>query len=211
MSNPLSRRPSTLAADKFRASPRSLGINAEWRPVTYPRAEPLSSGRSSYGAGNVRGAAPKAPSTSAAVPGAKRVATSAASVASATRAERESVLVTSVVVAFAMIAMVIAALKVNGGKQQDRSRTAMAGTLSTVYEQQSAFRILNQRFATWPELKARGLRMPQEQRVVASNTSPSHWFMAVRDTNTGIVCSRTGELMDESPFERTPTCSNAGR
>ncbi|WP_353266228.1 hypothetical protein [Gemmatimonas sp.] len=211
MSNPPPRRPSTLAADKFRASQRPLGVNADVRPVTYPRAEPQAGGRSSYGAGTVRGAAPKAPSTSAAAPGAKRVANSAASVSSATRADRDSVLVTSVVVVFVMIAVVMAGLKVNGSMQQDRSRTAMAGTLSNVYEQQSAFRIINQRFATWPELKARGLRMPQEQRVVASNASPSHWFMAVRDTNTGIVCSRTGELMDESPFERTPTCSNAGR
>jgi hypothetical protein len=140
------------------------------------------------------------------------VPASAASVASNVRNERlDRVLVTSVVVAFAMVAMVFTGLKVNGNAQQTRSRTAMAGTLSNVYEQQSAFRIINQRFATRPELKARGLRMPREQRVVASNVTPSHWFMAVRDSNTGIVCSRTGELLDESPLERIPTCTDAAR
>jgi hypothetical protein len=208
MPNPPSRRPSTLAADKFRAAQRPLGVNAELRPVTYPRAEPVGRGKSSNptAARVSRPAVPPPPAASL-----PRAAATAASVASATRAERDSVLVTSVVVVFVMITVVIAGLKVNGSMQQDRSRTAIAGTLSNVYEQQSAFRIINQRFATWPELKARGFSMPGEQRVVTSNSSPSHWFMAVRDTNTGIVCSRTGELMDESPFERTPTCSDANR
>ncbi len=208
MPNSPSRRPSTLAADKFRAAQRPLGVNAEPRPVTYPRTVPVGRGTSSYPAAArvSRPAVPPPPAASL-----PRAAATAASVASTARAERDSVLVTSVVVVFVMIAVVIAGLKVNGSMQQDRSRTAIAGTLSNVYEQQSAFRIINQRFATWPELKARGLSMPGEQRVVTSNASPSHWFMAVRDTNTGIVCSRTGELMDESPFERKPTCSDAGR
>lgn len=205
MPNPPARRPSTLAADKFRAAQRPLGVNPELRPATYPRTESLDRGTSPSSAG-ARVSRPAVPQAPAASP-----PRAAASVASATRADRESVLVTSVVVVFVMVAMVIAGLKVNGSRQQDRSRTAIAGTLSNVYEQQSAFRIINQRFATWPELKARGLRMPGEQRVVTSNASPSHWFMAVRDTNTGIVCSRTGELMDESPFERKPTCSDANR
>lgn len=209
MPTPPLRRPSTLAADKYRAAQRPVGVNAEVRPVSYPRPEPLAGGRSLNGVGTSRPIRPAVAAAPEATPAPKGVASAAGSVASATRAERESVLVTSVVVVFVMLAMVIAGLRMNGSMQQDRSRTALAGTFSNVYEQQSAFRTINQRFATWPELKARGLRLPGEQRVVASNASSSHWFMAVRDTNTGIVCSRTGELMDESPFERTPTCSDA--
>lgn len=128
-------------------------------------------------------------------------------VGSAAREQRDNVFVTSVVVAFVFLTVAIASVKVRGSMQQDASRTAIAGTLTQVYEQQTAFRVLNRRFATWPELQARGMTLPGEQRVVATNASRSHWFMAVRDTATGIVCSRTGELFDDSPFARQPSCS----
>lgn len=127
--------------------------------------------------------------------------------ASVTRAQRDNVLVTSLVVVFVLLTVVIAGLKVRGSMTADRSASAVTGTLTRVYEQQSAFRILNQRFATWPELRARGMTLPSEQRVVESNASRSHWFMSVRDTSTGIICSRTGELFDDSPLDRTPSCS----
>jgi hypothetical protein len=128
---------------------------------------------------------------------------------SVARADRDNVVVTSLVVVFVMLTIAIASVTVNGNMKADRSRTAVSGTLTKVYQQQSAFRILNQRFATWPELRARGMTLPTDQRVVASNASRSHWFMSVRDTNTGIICSRTGELFDESPLERTPSCAPA--
>jgi hypothetical protein len=35
--------------------------------------------------------------------------------------------------------------------------------------------------------------------------------MSVRDTSTGIVCSRTGELFDDSPLDRQPSCSGTGK
>lgn len=135
----------------------------------------------------------------------------AAPVSSAAREQRDSVFVTSIVVAFVLLTLAIAGVKVSGTMKADRSRTAVAGTLTKVYEQQTAFRVLNQRFATWPELRARGMSLPEQQRVVASNASRSHWFMSVRDTNTGIVCSRTGELFDDSPYDRQPNCSDASR
>jgi hypothetical protein len=164
----------------------------------------MMGGRALYATGN--------PSRSAVGPrsrmaGAADVAPPPAA-ASVTRAERDNVLVTSLVVVFVLLTIAIASLKVSGSMKADRSRTAVSGTLTKVYAQQSAFRILNQRFATWPELRARGMRLPTEQRVVESNASRSHWFMSVRDTNTGIICSRTGELFDDSPLDRKPSCSN---
>lgn len=202
------RRPSTLAADKFRAAQRPLGASLEPRPAPRSEGAPVSAARTLYGTGSSPRPRSDAPSRPAAEAAPRRPVASRTTTATATRAERDGVLVTSIVVVFVMLTTVIAGLKVNGSIRQDRSRTAIDGTLSHVYEQQSAFRILNQRFATWQELQSRGLRMPTEQRVVASNASPSHWFMAVRDYNTGIVCSRTGELLDESPLERKPTCSD---
>lgn len=116
-------------------------------------------------------------------------------------------MVTSVVVAFVFLTLAVAGMKVRQSMRVDGSRSAVTGTLVKVYEQQSAFRLLNQRFATWPELEARGMRLPEKQRVVRSNASRSHWFMQLRDTSTGVICSRTGELFDDSPFDRAPTCT----
>ena len=130
---------------------------------------------------------------------------------SAAREQRDHVFVTSIVVAFVLLTAAIAGVKVSGSMKADRSRTAIAGTLTKVYEQQTAFRVLNRRFATWPELRARGMTLPEQQRVVASNASRSHWFMSVRDSSTGIICSRTGELFDDSPFDRQPSCSDSTR
>ncbi len=127
----------------------------------------------------------------------------------AVRARRDSVLVSSVVIAFVLLTIGVAGVKLRQSMRVDSSRSAVAGTLATVHEQQSAFRILNQRFATWPELRARGMRLPEEQRVIKSNASRSHWFMQVRDTGTGVTCSRTGELFDDSAFDRTPSCTVA--
>lgn len=131
----------------------------------------------------------------------------APSTAMASREQRDNVFVTSIVVAFVFLTLAIAGVKVSSSMQHDRSRTAIAGTLTKAYEQQTAFRIINQRFATWPELEARGMSLLPEQQVLASRASRSHWFMQVRDEGTGIICSRTGELFDDSPFDRTPSCS----
>lgn len=125
--------------------------------------------------------------------------------------DRDQVLVSSVVVAFLLLTVAAVGLHLNGNARTDRSVGQVTGTLTRVYEQQTAFRILNQRFATWPELEARGMALPTEQHVLASNASRSHWYMKLRDTSTGVVCSRTGELFDDSPFDRQPSCATSAR
>lgn len=134
------------------------------------------------------------------------VASAPARLPSTRRADQDQVLVSSVIVAFLLLTLAAVGVKVRGNARTDRSRAEVSGTLTRVYDQQTAFRLLNQRFATWPELEAQGMALPTSHRVLASNASPSHWFMKVRDTNTGVVCSRTGELFDEDPSERPPTC-----
>lgn len=217
MSRSSPRRPSTLAADRYRAAQRPLGASlvlppnaarADERGVAGVRtavsvgasAGVLAGGNPSRGVERITRPAFAGPDTVAR-------SAPAARTASAVRAQRDNVFVTSIVVAFVFLTLAIASLKVSGSMRDERSRTAIAGTLTKVYELQSGFRAINQRFATWPELRARGVSLPAQQRVVASNASKSHWFMAVRDTNTGIVCSRTGELFDDSPFDRQPSCS----
>jgi hypothetical protein len=124
----------------------------------------------------------------------------------ASRDEREKAVVSGLVATFVLLAITIASVRVSGNMRVDRSRTAIAGTLKQVHVRQAEFRLINQRYASWRELQARGLRLPPKQKVVASNASMSHWFMSVRDATTGVTCSRTGELFDEGPDARKATC-----
>lgn len=140
--------------------------------------------------------APESPATPRAADSQRRVANAA----------REQTLVTSLIVVFVFVAMAIAAVQVRGNMKLDKSRQALGATFTKVFEQQGTYRLLHGRFATWRELEARGARLGPTQTVVGSNASASHWFLSVRDTGTGMTCSRTGELFDESPLERAPTC-----
>jgi hypothetical protein len=222
------RRPSTLAAQKFADANRPLGSAPASRPVARAESTPMMGvGRSSVAnapavpsrlvssipmrtrvaqatpyATTVRGAA--RPVVEAAPPPAREQPQ-----AIARRAERERrdyLVVTSTVIVLLIGLIAFASMRVRTSMQVDKSRSAMNATFGRVFEQQGSFRILNRRFATWPELAARGARVGPQQRVVSSNASASHWFLAVRDTTTGIICSRTGELFDESPTERPATC-----
>lgn len=120
---------------------------------------------------------------------------------------KDQVLVTSLIVACVMLLIGVASLRWGGSMRNDRSQKSLAAQFPPVHAQQGRFRMLHQRFATWKELAAEGAKIEPTQRIVASNASPSHWFLAVQDTVTGITCSRTGELFDEGPDARAPNCS----
>ena len=119
-------------------------------------------------------------------------------------------IVTSLIVVFVMVVLLVSAARVRGTMRVSTSREAVAGTLNAVHEKQFTFRLLNQRFATWRELEARGMRLPAEQAVVRSNASASHWFVSVRDSATGVICDKTGELFDEGPTDHGPVCRDPG-
>ncbi|WP_309671827.1 hypothetical protein [Gemmatimonas sp.] len=124
----------------------------------------------------------------------------------AAKSDKDSQIVSSLVVAFVLVVLVVASVRVRGNMRVTRSKDAVSGTLKGVHERQSTFRLLNQRFATWRELEARGMRLPAEQAVVKSNATASHWFVSVRDSATGVICEKTGELFDEGPDDHRPVC-----
>ncbi len=260
---PPKRRPSTLAADRFRAASRPLGAPVDLKPRvphevpketvpvmaaprrTWKDMHAENSGRERKPApggaarlndpwANVTGPKAGAPqprvvagaveppirtpspaskpaSASAAASGkASKPRSSAKSkvVAQAsTRSRNESMLVTSLLATFALLTVAVASVTVRGNMTVGRRTTALTGTLAQVREHQQTFRVLNQRFASWTELQAAGMKVPEGQRMVQSNATASHWFVSLRDIETGVVCSRTGELFDDGPNDRTPTCT----
>ena len=129
----------------------------------------------------------------------------------AAKSQQDGQIVTSVIVAFVLVILVVASVSVRGSMRTNESVAAVTGTLTTVHAQQSTFRLLNQRFATWSELEARGMRLPVDQAVVKSNASASHWFVSLRDSATGVICDKTGELVDEGPNDHRPVCREPGK
>jgi hypothetical protein len=119
--------------------------------------------------------------------------------------------VTSLLAVFALLMVAVASLTVRGNLRANSSRLALSGTLQSVATRQNNYRIIHQRFAAWDELRAQGLSLPSTQRIVSANATPSHWFLAVRDTATGVICERTGELLDEAADERAPICREKGK
>jgi hypothetical protein len=222
------RRPSTLAAQKFADAKRPMGLAPASRPAARAEFTPMMGvGRSSVAnapaapsrlvlSSPIQSRVPPATPYATTVRGAARPVVEAARApvreqpqAIARRDEREhrdSLVVTSTVIVLVIGLLAVACVRVSTDMGVDKSRSAMNATFGRVFGQQGSFRMLNRRFATWPELAARGARVGPRQYVVASNASASHWFLAVRDTTTGITCSRTGELFDESPTERPATC-----
>ena len=124
----------------------------------------------------------------------------------AAQSQQDGQIVTSIIVAFVLVMLVVASARVRGSMRTNKSIAAVTGTLNTVHERQSTFRLLNQRFATWRELEARGMRLPLDQAVKQSNATASHWFLSVQDSVTGVICDKTGELFDDGPNDHRPVC-----
>ena len=93
-----------------------------------------------------------------------------------------------------------------GTASRTQSEKAVLGTIKAFHERQSLFRVTNQRFATWRELEVRGMRLPPNQAIVRVNATSSHWFVAVLDHDTGLICETTGELFDSGLLDLHPTC-----
>lgn len=127
------------------------------------------------------------------------------------QSQQDSQVVTSAIVALVFIVFAAAGLSVRATTTKTRSIEAVTGTLNTVHERQATFRLLNQRFAKWTELENLGMRLPVDQAVVKSNATTSHWFVSLRHTTTGVICSKTGELFDEDPKDHSPVCRDPGK
>ena len=118
---------------------------------------------------------------------------------------------TSAIVALVFIVITAVGLSVRATTMKTKSIEAVTSTLNTVYQQQATFRLLNERFASWTELERLGMRLPVDQAVVQTHTTPSHWFLSLRHTTTGVICSKTGELFDEGPNDHRPVCRDPGQ
>lgn len=127
-----------------------------------------------------------------------------AAVGDATRSDRLVIL--SMITCFLLMTAVIMWVRVGAGVRVDSSERAVSTALSRAYLAQRDYRILHGRFGSIAELQGRGFRLSPTQTVVDANATASHWYLALRDTVTGVVCSRTGELFDESDRERPPSC-----
>jgi len=127
----------------------------------------------------------------------------------AARAEREKLMVLASIGSIVLLGIVVLGIVITDSVRSSRAESEMMGTLTTMHQQQQNFRAINQRFARWPELARRGARMPAGQRVIASNADASHWFMSIANEDAGVICDRTGELLDESGFEHRSICRSA--
>lgn len=146
-----------------------------------------------------RVAQPMAPATAAVVSKRKRKTT----------ATHERVVVTAVI-AFGFAAAVLGSVRVAGDVRETRAKELMQGTFTRVDAHQDEFRRVNARFATWTELAARGVRLPARQQVRTASADQSHWYLSLRDRNTGVVCDRIGELFDDPDGARAPVCRAPG-
>ncbi|MBA3919145.1 MAG: hypothetical protein C0516_11240 [Gemmatimonas sp.] len=251
---PPKRKPSTLAADRFRAASRPLGAPVDLKPrvpheipketvpvMAAPRRTwkemhadnersgrerkpvPAGAARLNDPWANVTGPKAGAPqprvvaggvdlpvsAPASSKPASKaRPSPKAKVVAQAsTRSRNESLLVTSLLATFTLLTVAVASVTVRGNMTVERRTSALTGTLAQVNDHQQTFRVLNRRFASWSELQAAGMKVPEGQRMVQSNSTASHWFVSLRDVETGVICSRTGELFDDGPNDRTPNCT----
>jgi hypothetical protein len=127
------------------------------------------------------------------------------------QSQQDRPVVTSAIIALVFLVIAVAGLSVRATSMKSKSVEAVTGTLNTVYQRQATFHLLNQRFASWIELENLGMRLPVDQTVVQTHTMTSHWFLSLRHTKTGVICSKTGELFDQSASDHRPVCRDPGK
>lgn len=166
---------------------------------------PGTAGAAAGRAGASASSRPTSPESAASKPSKAR-----AGVVGESRARQDNILVTSLIVAFLLVTVGFGSVRMRGTMSRDRSKAAIAATLVKVHQQQSTFRTINQRFATWRELEDSGVKLGPKQVVEASNATSYHWYLSVRDSSTGVTCSQTGELFDSRGGDRRAACIDQG-
>lgn len=112
--------------------------------------------------------------------------------ASRAASERRWVAVLSSLVVVAMV--VASGFAVRSSMADTESRAQLGDAFGQAALRQEEFRARNARFANWTELSESGMRLPAELRVLSSNATSSHWYLQLRDRNTGVICARVGQL-----------------
>lgn len=112
----------------------------------------------------------------------------------------------AIVGVFAVAMFILLAFNVVTSSKHASAREAMGQTFAQVQTRQGEFRSQSGRFATWDELAARGVRLAPQHKVEASNADASHWFLSIRDNETGLICDRLGDIMESVSAKKSPSC-----
>lgn len=129
-----------------------------------------------------------------------------ARVTDGSRDSGERRVVIGVVGAFLASAVILMSMNVVSSGDESKAREKLGESFATVHNRQTEYRAIYGRFASWPELQKRGVEIGPKQTVREWNADASHWFISIRDAETGVICDRTGELFDEAATEREPVC-----
>jgi len=125
------------------------------------------------------------------------------------RAQRDHRVVLTLLLAAIGVVLVLATLSVRATLRQDAVRQRVGGSLNRASLVQMEFHTRHRRFALWNELVERGVRLPAGLNVEASTATPSHWYLRVRDRETGTTCDRIGLLTDPPARPIMPACKRA--
>jgi len=212
------RKPSTLAANRALAAARPMPIPAAKAPADGKlsvqqiardlASKPVASrtkGRPDPGTATTW-AAPLHPAKGAPIAAVTAAALKKGRAKAMVKDDGEQRIVFTIAVCFLACISTLAAVRIGDNMEVTKAKAGIETTFKEVHQQQQNFRALKSRFATWNELAATGATLPTSQGVAGSNADASHWYLSLRDQNTGVVCDRTGELFDESADERKPVC-----
>lgn len=108
--------------------------------------------------------------------------------------------------ALSIWALVLVGINISASTQQAEARVSIDKSFSRVHQKQREYRSQTGQFAAWPELAKRGERLPTAQSAIKWNADQSHWFLSIRDRDSGLICDRTGEIFDEEWSERVSVC-----
>lgn len=122
------------------------------------------------------------------------------------RSERDHRVVSALLLVAAVVVIVLASVGVRATRRQDAVRQRVSGSLNRASLVQMEFHTRYRRFALWDELSEAGMRLPLGLSVETSSATSSHWYLRVRDVESGTTCDRVGMLTDPPGQPITPSC-----
>lgn len=126
--------------------------------------------------------------------------------ASGLRTQRDHRVVMALLLVAVIVVLILAAISVRATVRRDAGRQRVGGTLNRASLVQMEFHTRHRRFALWDELADGGMRLPSGMNVEASSATPSHWYLRLRDVESGTTCDRIGLLTDPPGRPVTPSC-----
>lgn len=122
------------------------------------------------------------------------------------RARGEQRAVAALLLALTLAALLLAGVSVRATVVAGNVEARAGGAIGRASLAQMEFQARHRRFALWDELLVHGVRLPAAMAVDASSATPSHWYLRLKDSATGITCDGIGTLTDEPGAPVRPTC-----